>query len=101
MRNLSTLINKVSIPILRKKGFYDSRIITSWHEIVGHEWAKYTIPVKISSDQHNNCRTLHIIAYNSGVAFEMQYAHDIIIERLAQIFGYKTIKRIKIQQHIE
>ena len=95
LNNISSLVCKVSKPILRKKGFFQIEIIRSWNKIIGDEYAKFTLPIKYI---HDRIGGILIIRVRGSIALEIQHQILIIIDRINTYFGYKAVFSIKMIQ---
>jgi len=71
----------------------------NWQQIVGLQYCKYCKPKSINIIDKEV--KLTIIAYNSAVAFFLNNATNLIMERIAILYGYKAIKKITIKQELK
>jgi hypothetical protein len=97
MKAAGYYIDKLIKPVLTKKGIYHTKIFSEWEMIVGKHMAAISVPKKISLSKNvvmNNGSILIEVAC-SGVATELHYHEQIIIEKLAIYFGYRAITKVK------
>jgi hypothetical protein len=96
---LSQSLNVITKPIFRKRGLSENKLISDWNVIVGIEYGNRSTPKKISFyRQSKDNGTLYIETYDSGVALELEYMKEIVLEKIARYFGYKAIAKIVITQ---
>ena len=93
-KNIGIYIDKIIHPIVKKKGFIDSKIIINWAQIVGTRFATYTSPKKINYQEDSGI--LFIICKNSAVGTEIAHNNSDIIDNITLLYGYKYIAHIKI-----
>ena len=92
-------VQKLIKPMLSKRGFSVSTIITNWNQIVGDELASRTIPEKIVySSGGISGGTFKIRINSSALALEIQHMEPQLREKINTYFGYNAISRIKIIQ---
>ena len=95
---LKDLVGKVTRPAMQKRGFYESRLLSEWPQIVGETIANYCIPQKIVHDRYEReGNKLHLIV-DPAWAMDVQYMESVMLERIAAYFGYRAIERILIVQ---
>jgi hypothetical protein len=74
--------------VARTRGFYESAILTHWHEILP-EYAAFTCPLKLF-------KGILTLATNSpSAAHNIKMQGPYLIERINQFFGYGAVKDIK------
>jgi hypothetical protein len=97
---ISVLLDNVTKPIFKKRGFYENKLITDWPMIVGAALAPYTIPQKIVSRMVQGQRegVLYVDVTNSGVAMQLQFMEPVLLEKIAVYFGFRAISSFKIRQ---
>lgn len=94
--NLAKIVSRVIKPVMRKHGFYDVDIINDWSYIVGPEWAKFSIPQKLSFSPHSRkSGTLHV-RVSPGANVLLKHIEPEIIDRVNTYFGYEAVKQLKI-----
>jgi hypothetical protein len=100
LRPISSLLDNVTKPIFKKRGFYEQRLITDWPLIVGQALSAQTIPQKIVSRMVKEEKEgiLYVDALSSSAAMQLQFMAPLLIEKIAVYFGYKAVTALKIQQ---
>ena len=81
----------------KARGFADSRLLTDWEKIVGSQFATQCIPLKISTPRQGSEATL-TLRVAPGFALLIQHQEPVILERIAQHFGYRAVTRITLVQ---
>lgn len=101
---LQTIDEKISHllkPIFQnnKKHFLVINNLTkNWADIVGGKNAQSCNPQGLNFDREGKNGKLTISAHNSAIAFFLQNNSELIIERIAMIYGFKGISKIIIKQ---
>lgn len=97
---VSSLLDQVTKPIFKKRGFYQHKLLTDWPMIVGPALAPHTIPQKIVSREVKGQKEgiLYIDVQNSSAAMQLQFMEPMLIEKIAAYFGFKAVTKFKIQQ---
>jgi len=101
---LQTIDNKISSllkPILnnsKKEYILINNLVKNWSQIVGEKSAKFCMPKIINHDKKNNALKLTIAVFNPATGFFLEQNSEIIIERIAMLYGFKTINKIIIKQ---
>ncbi|MBM3579595.1 MAG: DUF721 domain-containing protein [Alphaproteobacteria bacterium] len=82
-----------------KKGFILINNLTkNWPEIVGKKYAKFCHPLSARFGKSDKSATLTIAVYNPAVGFFLESNSEIILERIAILYGFKSIAKIVIKQ---
>jgi hypothetical protein len=96
-------INKILDPLLAKRAGVSTALITAWGEIVGHDLAEMSMPVKvrwpvrIDEDDAFQPGTL-LVAAEGMAALHLQHQTGEVIDRVNAFMGYRAIARIKLTQ---
>jgi len=91
---LGWFVSKITKPFYNKQGFAQNHIIENWETIAGIEFAKNSIPIKLSIQKTGGVLT---VACDGGVALELEYSKSEIIEKVNSYYGFIAINRIKFQ----
>ncbi len=114
-------ISKLLKPIFsgsKKEFTIINNLAKNWSGIVGKNYAQFCHPKSVAFSKNNdspakdsknnsskkqnfntqNKAKLTIAVSNSAVAFFLESSSDLIIERIAQLYGYKAIEKIIIKQ---
>lgn len=96
------LLNKMLSPILKptlaKRGIAEATILLDWTKIVGGEIASLSYPEKVTYFPGKKSKGTLLLNVDPSAALQLQYALDLIIDRINGYYGYKAISRIKLQQ---
>jgi hypothetical protein len=95
-KTLAYCVEPVTLPVMKKQGLAGIRIITDWPIIVGASLAQRCIPEELNFPRGKKSGGTLSIAVESGFAPQLQHEIPVIIERLANYFGYKAVARITI-----
>ncbi|WP_455474449.1 DUF721 domain-containing protein [Bartonella sp. B30(2025)] len=101
--SLSEAVFKMLDPVLRKRTGLNVALIEHWSEIVGHDIAEHTMPLKIiwkrRVDQDETFQPATLVIFCEGfVALKLIHETDELLHRINAFFGYVAIDRIKIEQ---
>ena len=69
-----------------------------WKEIIGERFFNYTEIEKATLLNENKNANLYIKSYNSAVSFEINNNKTYILEKINNLFGYKAILNLYIQE---
>lgn len=83
---------------LKKRGFFEYRLIQDWPQIVGSHLSRVSSPQKIAFEMNKKTDGVLHVEVLSASAPEFQHFQPMILERIATYFGYKAIGRIVIHQ---
>ncbi len=96
---LSGMLERITKPMLGKRGFAHGAIINNWSEIIGPELARMTAPEKIIFSKNGTTGgVLHLRIVSGGLATEIQHLEPLIVERINQHFGYKAVRALRMVQ---
>ena len=94
---ISAFLPKIFRKAFGRKSFAEQLLLTRWRDIVGDEYARTSLPMKLTRGRNNSGGTLSIQA-ESGVALLMQHDAPRIIERINKDSGYELVARLKFIQ---
>jgi len=101
---LQTIDEKISHllkPIAQnnKKHFIVINNLTkNWADIIGEKNSQNCQIESLNFDREGKNGKLTISAHNSAIAFFLQNNSELIIERIASIYGFKSVNKIIIKQ---
>lgn len=75
-----------------------SNLVKNWKQIVGEKYGEFCYPKAIHTDKSKKITKLTIGVSNSAVGFFLESNSELIIERIARLYGHKAISRITIKQ---
>jgi hypothetical protein len=85
-------------PLLRRRGFIETRVACDWPAIVGDPLAAETVPIRLAFPKgERQDATLHV-RVTGPMALELQHLAPVVIERINGYFGYKAVSRLTMQQ---
>jgi len=102
-RPLADLVGPAIADACGKAGFSAVEIVTHWDEIVGAELGPRSMPVKLQWPQggaqggRQEPATL-IVRVEGAYAIELQYAAQVVMDRINTYFGWRCVGRIAIRQ---
>ncbi len=83
-----------------KKNFILINNLTkNWSEIVGKKYEKLCYPQSVKFDKEGKSASLTIAVHNPAVGFFLDNNSEIITERIAVLYGFKSISKIIIKQN--
>jgi hypothetical protein len=95
-QRLGFYTQKVVKPVFKARGLMEGKIITHWSQIVGESFSRLALAEKITFPKGKKTEgTLHL-SVTSASAFLLQYAQDLILERVNTFFGYKALSKLKM-----
>lgn len=95
LRNAGGLVERLSRPVVRARGFVHAEILTRWAAIVGASLSAQTLPVKFIPGRQGGVLQVRV---DGPVAVELQHREVQIIERLNTYFGYRAVARLRLIQ---
>jgi hypothetical protein len=85
--------------VVSKKNFILINNLTkNWSEIVGKKYEKLCYPQSVKFDKEGKSASLTIAVHNPAVGFFLDNNSEIITERIAVLYGFKSINKIIIKQ---
>jgi hypothetical protein len=83
----------------KKEFILINNLVKNWQEIVGKKYAEFSYPKSVSFNKDKSSGAKLIIAvHNSAVGFFLENNAEIILERIAGFYGFKSITKITIKQ---
>ncbi len=95
---LGNVLDGLSAPAFKKRGFKEARLILEWPVIVGKTFAQQCVPERIVLPRNKNQGATLYIKAQEGFALELQHLVPVLLERIATFYGYAAIAQIKITQ---
>lgn len=97
MKNLRSVLNKLTNPISQQQGFVRASILLDWHLIVGERFANFCQPEKISFPLERRTGGRLTLKTSSAFAVEISHLETIVVERINRYFGYKAVDKLLIK----
>jgi hypothetical protein len=82
----------------KKEFIFINNLVKNWPEIIGKKYADFCYPKSVSFSKDKGSSKLTIAVYNSAVGFFLENNCEIILERIATFYGFKSISKIIIKQ---
>ncbi len=95
-KTLAACVEPLTRPLFKAQGSATTRLITAWESIVGKELARHSAVEKLSFPPGKKNGGTLTIAVEHGFATEFQHMQTVILDRLAEYFGYRAIARMVI-----
>jgi hypothetical protein len=99
---LRELLGKLVGDAFARQGFASAELVTRWDDIVGHEIAAHSEPIKLqwprrSDDEDSEAGTL-VLRVEGPAAIEIQHLAALICERVNRFLGWRAIGRLALRQ---
>lgn len=78
-----------------------NNLVKNWEKIVGEKYSTISYPKIVNLSKKNGQigeTKLTIAVFNSAAAFALKNNAELILERIAMLYGYKVINKIIIKQ---
>lgn len=101
VNSLESSLNMVLKPIFsssKKEFVIVNNLIKNWPEIIGKKYAKFCHPQIVSFNKDHKSAKLTVVAFNSAISFFIENNSELILERIASLYGFKTINKIIVKQ---
>lgn len=96
---IAALTERVTRPVMGKRGFSAGQVIARWAEIVGAELAASTAPERVQFNRGARSNgVLHLRVASGAAAALIQPQTPLIIERVNDFLGPSTISQVKVTQ---
>lgn len=96
---VSAVTNRITKPVLSKRGFVAGDIVSRWHEIVGVELAAASIPERIQLERGARSNgTLHLRVASGAAAALIHPQLPLIMERINGFLGAGTVSQVRVIQ---
>jgi len=83
----------------KKEFIMINNLVKNWEEIIGKKYAVFCYPKSVVLGKDKSVAgKLTIGVYNSAVGFFLENNSEIILERIATFYGFKSISKIIIKQ---
>lgn len=95
---VSDLTSLVADKVIRRQGFAQASVVSRWREIVGPEFARYCLPVKLSFPPGQRRGGTLTIQVDGPFALHLTHVQAQVIERVNRFFGYAAVERLALRQ---
>ena len=90
----------------KKEFILINNLTKNWSDVIGKKYEKLCYPQSIKFGTKSGTKslgaektaTLTIAVYNSAVGFFLESNSEIILERIAVLYGFKSVAKINIKQ---
>jgi len=99
---LRDLLNKLIGDAFTRQGFASAELVTRWDDIVGHEIAAHSEPIKLqwprrADGEGGEAGTL-VLRVEGPAAIEIQHLAALICERVNRFLGWRAVERLALRQ---
>ncbi len=81
----------------KKEFILINNLTKNWSEVIGKNHAKFCYVKSIKFNRENKA-SLTIVVHNPSVGFFIENNSELIIERIAALYGFKSIHRLIVKQ---
>ncbi|MBL6664921.1 MAG: DUF721 domain-containing protein [Rickettsiales bacterium] len=83
----------------RKEFALVNNLSKNWEDVIGKKYSKFCYPKSVTFPKKKHAKPkLTIGVYNPSVGFFLEQNTEIILERIASFYGFRSIERIIIKQ---
>jgi hypothetical protein len=106
-RPLRELLNKLVGDAFARQGFASAELVTRWDDIVGHEIAAHSEPIKLQwprgvhrehADGEDSEGGTLVLRVEGPAAIEIQHLAALICERVNRFLGWRAVERLALRQ---
>jgi hypothetical protein len=99
---LRELLGKLVGAAFARQGFASAELVTRWDDIVGHEIAAHSEPIKLQwprkiAGEDGEAGTL-VLRVEGPAAIEIQHLAGLICERVNRFLGWHAVGRLALRQ---
>jgi len=99
---LRELLGKLVGAAFARQGFASAELVTRWNDIVGHEIAAHSEPIKLQwprkiAGEDGEPGTL-VLRVEGPAAIEIQHLAALICERVNRFLGWHAVGRVALRQ---
>lgn len=95
---VSDLTSVVADRAIRRQGFVQAAVVSRWREIVGPEFARYCLPVRLSFPPGQRSGGTLTVQVDGPFALHLSHVQAQVIERVNRFFGYAAVRRLFLRQ---
>jgi len=82
----------------KKEFILINNLVKNWSDLIGKKYAPFCYPKSVNFDKSSKNAKLTIAVYNSSVGMFLESNSEIILEKIASFYGFKSINKISIKQ---
>ena len=101
LQSIDDSVSKILKPIFngnKKEFLVINNLARNWEKIIGKKYHKFCYPKIVTFPKKNSKAKLTIAVFNPAIGFFLENNSEIILERIATFYGFKSIERIIIKQ---
>ena len=98
VRTLSTLVDAVAKPHLKKNGYYFATLMLDWQKIVGDTISDNTIPLRLMFPKGQGSGATLTLQVNPAASLMVGFQSGVIIEKIAAFYGRRLVNTIVLNQ---
>ena len=104
---LRELLGKLVGDAFARQGFASAELVTRWDDIVGHEIAAHSEPIKLQwprgvhrehADTEDGEAGTLVLRVEGPAAIEIQHLAGLICERVNRFLGWRAVGRLALRQ---
>lgn len=99
---LNVTLERILSPLVRKRGFATSEILTQWPTIVGQEFADISQPEQVKWDKGKETDEFRpgtlVVRVSGASGLILQHQAALIIQKVNGYFGFPAVSRLQIVQ---
>ena len=95
LRSFKDTLPKNIKKVIDKKGHIYSQTLNNWKYIVGENLFKFCFPKSFKNSNKVGTSTL-LIMVKRGHEIDLEYAKNLIIDKMNNFFGYLVVNKIKL-----
>jgi hypothetical protein len=96
-RLVSELMPAIGGAAFRRFGFMQNAVVARWAEIVGANYARYSLPIGLSFPVGQRSGGTLRICVTSSFSLLLKAVEPQIVERANTFFGYQAVKKLALQ----
>ena len=82
----------------KKEFILINNLVKNWSDLIGKKYAPFCYPKAVNFDKNSKNAKLTIAVHNSAVGMFLESNSEIILEKIASFYGFKSISKIIIKQ---
>jgi hypothetical protein len=96
-KSVDQIMQTVTLPAFKKKGFIHTRLIAEWEQVAGKELAALCHPIEVKFPRGKKDNGTLVLMVDSGSALMIQHQQGLLLEKLAIYFGYRAITKLVLK----
>jgi hypothetical protein len=96
--SIADLLPDVGRKAFRGFGFVESAVLQRWAEIVGPDYAAWTVPVKLSFPPGQRRGATLTLIVDGPIGLRLKHVEPVVLDRINMHFGYAAVARLALRQ---